>query len=187
MPVVRINDATFTDLSTLKTWFGTKSPSDTIDRVVREAMEQLGIERDDGTGNANPTTATGAMSFDSAPSLTFTKPLDASIGGTSIENPTWASILLAMLVQVRARGLEGEKLVGQLAIPAKAIKHEVDGYRFHPALGISVQGQSAAEAWKEIDRLAKTWDIPVFVEFIWRENPKAQFPGRHGVLRVGGV
>ena len=32
MPVVRINDATFIDLSTLKTWFGTKSPSETIDR-----------------------------------------------------------------------------------------------------------------------------------------------------------
>ena len=37
MPVVRINDATFADLSTLKTWFGTKTPSETIDRIVREA------------------------------------------------------------------------------------------------------------------------------------------------------
>ena len=41
MPVVRINDATFADLSTLKTWFSTKTPSETIDRLVREAMEQL--------------------------------------------------------------------------------------------------------------------------------------------------
>ena len=47
MPVVRINDATFADLKSIATWFGTKTPSETIDRIVREAMEQLGMERDD--------------------------------------------------------------------------------------------------------------------------------------------
>ena len=43
MPVVRINDATFADLNSMATWFGTKTPSETIDRIVREAMEQLGM------------------------------------------------------------------------------------------------------------------------------------------------
>ena len=45
MPVVRLNDATFMDLKSISTWFGTKTPAEAIDRIVREAMEQLGLER----------------------------------------------------------------------------------------------------------------------------------------------
>ncbi len=73
----------------------------------------------------------------------------------------------------------------ELAVPTKATSYEDEGYRFFPELGISVQGQSAAEAWKEVDRLAKKWRIPVTVEFVWRQNPKAQNPGKAGVLRSG--
>lgn len=185
MPVVRVNDATFADLSTLRTWFGTKTPSETIDRLVREAMEQLGMERDDEPDEVAATTGDGAMQFATAPGLTFTKPLAASINGKSIHNPRWSAILLLMVAQVKAKGFEGDKLVRELAIPAKVGQYEEEGFKYQPDLGISVQGQSASDAWKEVDRLAKKWRIPVTVEFRWRENPKAQYPGKTGVLRSG--
>jgi hypothetical protein len=178
MPVVRINDATFADLKSLATWFGTKTPSETIDRVVREAMEQLGMERDDQPDE-------GAMQFDKAPGLAFTKPLAASINGKPIDSPPWSAILLTIIAQVKATGIDGEKLVRELAIPAKATPYEEGGFRYYAALGISVQGQSASDAWKEVDRLARKWRIPVRVEFRWRQNPKAQYPGKIGVLRSG--
>jgi hypothetical protein len=187
MPVIRINDATFNHLSTLKTWFGTKSPSETIDLIVQEAMEQLGIERDEGAENAITTSNNGEMFFETTPSLTFTKPLAASIGGRPIKNPNWATILHTMLAQVKAKGFEGEKLVRELAVPTKAGKYEDDGYKYQIDLGLSVQGQSAADAWKEVDRLAKKWRIPVTVEFMWRQTPKAQHPGKNGVLRSGNA
>ena len=187
MPVLRVSDATFADLSALKTWFGTKTPGETIDRVVREAMEQLGMERDDETDEVVSTTSSGAMQFDAAPGLSFTKPLSASINGKSVRSPRWSSILLTMIAQVKAMGVEGEELVHQLAVPAKAKRYEDDGYKYHADLGISVQGQSATEAWKEVDRLAKKWGIPVTVEFWWRQNPKAQHPGRTGLLKSGGA
>ena len=44
---------------------------------------------------------------------------------------------------------------------------------------------AAAGAWKEVDRLAKKWRIPVTVEFVWRQNPKAQHPGKAGILQSG--
>ena len=185
MPVVRINDVTFADISTLKAWFKTKSPSETIDRIVREAMEQLGIEHDDETEGAAVTLTDGTLMFDAAPSLTFTKPMKAIINSKTIPNPNWASILHVMIAQVKAKGFEGEKLVRELGIPSKAANYDDDGYRYFPELGISVQGQSAADAWKEVDRLAKKWRIPVNVEFVWRQNPKAQHPGKAGVLRSG--
>lgn len=182
MPVVRINDVTFADLSTLKTWFGTKSPSETIDRIVRDAMEQLGIQRDDAAEGTLIGGSDGVLVFNTAPSLSFTKPIKATINGLPIPNPNWASILHVMIERVKAKGFEGEKLVRQLGVPCRATKHDEDGYRYFPKLGISVQGQSAADAWKEVDRLAKKWRIPVTVEFVWRQNPKAQYPGRAGVL-----
>jgi hypothetical protein len=185
MPVLRINDATFADISTLKTWFKTKSPSETIDLIVREAMEQLGIEHDDETEGAAVASNDGVLVFDAAPSLTFTKPMKATINGKPIKNPNWASILHAMIAQVKAKGFEGQKLVRELGIPSKAASYDDEGYKYISELGISVQGQSAADAWKEVDRLAKKWLIPVNVEFIWRQNPKAQHSGKAGILRSG--
>jgi hypothetical protein len=187
MPVVRINDATFADLSTLKTWYGVKTPSETIDRIVREALEQLGMERDNDAEGVATTTSDGAMQFEIAPGLAFTKPLAVSINGKSLRSPRWSAILLAMIGRVNAKGFEGEKLVRELTIPAKAGKYEEEGFRYHSDLGISVQGQSASDCWKEVDRLAKKWRIPVLVEFWWRQNPKAQYPGKTGILRSGNA
>lgn len=184
MPVVRINDATFADLKSIAAWFGTKTPSETIDRIVRDAMEQLDMARDDEPQAAPTTTNAGAIEFKSAPGLAFTKPLSASVNGKAIHSPRWSAILLTMIAQVKAKGLEGDKLVRELHIPSKAEKYEEEGFKYHPHLGISVQGQSAADAWKEVDRLAMKWRIPVTVEFWWRQNPKAQYPGRTGVLRL---
>lgn len=185
MPVVRINDATFADLSTLKTWLGTKTPSETIDQIVRDAMDQLGIERDDEPEEVMLTAKNEAMRFDTAPGLSFTKPLAASINGKAVPNPRWSTVLLTIIAQVKAKGIEGEKLVRELGVPAKAEHYEEEGFRYHSDLGISVQGQSASDCWKEVDRLAKKWRIPVVVEFQWRQNPKAQYPGKTGVLSSG--
>ncbi len=185
MPVLRINDATFADLKSIAAWYGTKTPSETIDRMVREAMETLGMERDDEPEAAATTTPEGAMQFDSAPGLAFTKPLAATINGKELHNPRWSAILLTMIGQVKAKGFEGEKLVRELSIPAKAMQYEDEGFKYHPELVISVQGQSASDCWKEVDRLAKKWRIPVSVKFWWRQNPKAQYPGKTGVLRSG--
>lgn len=185
MPVLRVNDATFADLSTLKTWFGTKTPSETIDRVVHELMEQLGMERDAESDEVVITNSSGAMEFDSTPGLAFTKPLSASIGGKTVHGPRWSSLLLKMVAEMKARGAKGEQLVRELGIPAKAEPYNEEGFKYHPDLGISVQGQSASEAWKEIDRIARKLRIPVEVEFWWRQNPKAQYPGRTGILRSG--
>jgi hypothetical protein len=185
MPVVRINDATFADLKSIAAWLGTTTPSETIVRIVRDAMDQLGLERDDEPSEAVTTASDGAMQFDIAPGLAFTKPLSASINGQAMPNPRWSTILLTMIAQVKAKGFERDKLVRELSIPAKAARYEDDGYKYHPDLGISVQGQSASDAWKEVDRLAKKWRIPVKVHFCWRLNEKAQYPGKIGVLHAG--
>lgn len=184
MPVVRLNDATFGALATISAWYGTKTPVETLDRIVRDTMEQLGLERDDEPDEA--IIAEGdAMEFSSAPGLAFTKPLAAAVAGKQIRSPRWSGILTTMIGAVKAKGFEGEKLKRELNVPARVGKFEDEGFKYYPDLGISVQGQSAADAWKEIDRLAMKHRIPVTVEFWWRQNPKAQHPGKTGKLRSG--
>ena len=145
------------------------------------------MERGDEPEEVVTTTSDGAMQFYSAPGLAFTKPLAASINGKALHSPRGSAILLTTIAQVKARGFEGEKLVRELAIPAKVEQYEEEGFKYHPDLGISVQGQSAPDCWKEVDRLAKKWRIPVSVEFWWRQNLKAQHPGRTGLLRSGNA
>lgn len=185
MPVVRISDATFDDLSALKRWLGTKTPGETIDRVVREAMEELGIERDDEPEEVTTKSSSGAMEFDRTPGLTFTKPTSATVNGRPVQTPRWRSILAETVSAVKSKGLTAQKLVEELNIPARIGIYEDEGFTHHPELGVSIQGQSAADAWREIDRLASKWKIPVSVEFFWRQNPKAQYPGKTGILRSG--
>jgi hypothetical protein len=65
-------------------------------------------------------------------------------------------------------------------------QYEEDGFKYHPALGISRRGQSASDAWKEVDRLAEEWRIPVVIEFWWQQNPRrntrARRPWASGIL-----
>jgi hypothetical protein len=184
MPVVRINDGTFANMAAISTWFGTKTPSETIDRIVLEVMDSLGLARD---GDAVHETESNdrALEFEKAPGLGYTKLMGATVAGNLVEDPYWKTALLAVIAKVKAQGLTAERLVEELNIPALPNKFQERGFEYAENLGISVQGQSATSAWKEMERLAAKWHIPVTVEFKWYHSPKAQFPGKLGRLHAG--
>lgn len=192
MPVIRINDATFVDLKSVATWLGTETPSQTIDRLVREKMEQLDLERDDAPevimprNASNTASGDGDMEFRSAPGLSFTRILDASIGGQTLAKANWSGVLLNVINATKKKnGMDAKSLSHELQIPSKPYEYGSEGYKYQSELGISIQGQSAQDAWKEIQRLADKHRVTVEVRFQWRENDRAQYPGRIGVLRAG--
>ena len=113
--------------------------------------------------------------------------LAASVNGQTLTKPNWARVLLRVIASVKAKGFTGQKLVTELQIPAQIKPYDKDGYTYHGDLGISLQGQSAQDAWKEANRLAARHGIPLEVRFQWRDNPKAQYPGRIGLLRAGSA
>lgn len=183
MPVVRISDATFVELKAISTWLSTKTPSDTIEQLVRDKLEELGLERD-GSDETEASSPDSVLKFDKAPGLSFTRVLAARINGKTIERANWANVLTSIIAAVKEKGLNVEKLVSELQVPAKACSYNEEGFRYYEDLGISLQGQSAQDAWKEVDRLARKWKISVQVDFQWRQNDKAQHPGRTGLLSI---
>jgi len=182
MPVVRISDATFADLKTLAMWLEAKTPSQTIDKIVSEMMENLDLERDIVGGVQDDSGQGSALRFPDGPSLSFTRILKASVDGKNIKNPKWNGIIFEVLASMKNGGMSPEELVDALNIPARQGRIEENGFKFYSSLGISVQGQSAQDAWKEIQRISPKWKIPVEVSFEWRDNPKALSPGQKGVL-----
>jgi hypothetical protein len=168
----------------LKTWFGTSTPGDTIDRVVNDALDRLGIENDNlpSPPLADNESSASLEKFRTAPGLSFTKPLRAEVDGRKLPKPTWSAILLAAIAAVKRRGFEKERLVEILRIPARSTPLNEAGFTYRSDLGISIQGQAAQDAWRECERLAKKHEFPIVVHFRWRDNPKAERPGQDGQL-----
>jgi len=185
MPVVRLNDATFSDLKTISKWLDTETPSQTIDAVVAQMLEKLDLARDADEVDVEDESDT--LEFDKAPGLSFTRVLRANVADETLEKPNWASLLLSVVGNLKANGFSADELVKALDVPASRSRLNTQGYTHHQKLGISIQGQSAQDAWKESARLAEKYQIPVHVHFRWRDNPKAQHPGRDGILRAGGA
>lgn len=186
MPVIRISDATFVDLKSIATWVGTDTPSKTIENLVREKMSALDLERDLGDEQIKEVAKEGEITiFERAPGLTFTRILSATVKSKSLDKTNWAGLLIEMAKQVKAKGITTDGLSKELQIPTKLDAYEEEGYRFYPELGISVQGQSAQDAWKEVSRLADKHRIPVEIEFQWRDNENAQHPGKVGIIQAG--
>lgn len=183
MPVVRINDATFEGLKVISKWIETETPSQTIDRLVVEMMKKLDLERDTEGEVTSISVGNKPMEFERTPGLSFTRILGAKVNGREISRPNWAGVLFEIISVVKQKVLTPERLAVELDIPTKRLPWGEGGYTFYVDLGISYQGQSATDAWKEISRLSDKWDIPVVIELEWRENPKAQFPGKRGILR----
>mgnify|MGYP001792678239 CR=1 FL=1 len=187
MPVIRLNDATFVDLKSISTWIGAETPSETIVRLVQEKMETLDLERDIDPGPGERKGSGDHMTFDKSPGLSFTKVLSAKVDGDTLQKPNWAGILLAAIGALTNKGISGQNLVRELQVPTKCTAYEEDGYRYHADLGSSVQGQSAQDAWREVSRIANKHLIPIEVAFQWRENEKAQHPGRPGLLYADDI
>lgn len=184
MPVIRISDATFVDLRSISTWLGTATPSQTIEDLVREKMVSLDLERDISIVSETEA-GEDYLTFDEIPGLSFTKIISAKLNENTIRNPNWSKILINVIELVKLKGYTGDRLIQELKIPAKTQRLKDKGFKYWDRIGISVQGQSATDAWKEMSRLAEKFRIPLEIRFEWQQNEKAQFPGRKGIVKAG--
>ncbi len=184
MPVIRLTDENFMSLKYIKDWHdGLQTPSETINFLIKKEMASLNLELDD-----EPLTAKDSgegILFQEMPGLTHTKVLFAKINNNEVKNVNWGRILLAVMKAAKDKGLSKEVLSVEMQINTEPYKIKGKGYTFYSELGLSVQGQSAPDSWKEAQRLANKYNIPVEVKFKWREKEGAQYPGKIGIMKAG--
>ena len=186
MPVIRVSAAAFANLKHIATWLEADTPAQAVDLLVTNEMERLGLERDSEVDHKVVSqNGENILTFEKTPGLSFTRVLNASVNGRGLAKSNWAVLLMEMIQSVHAKGISGNHLVQELNIPAKVGSYEHEGFKHNPAIDLSVQGQSAADAWREIQRLAEKHDTPVEIKFQWKDNKKAEHPGRIGKLQAG--
>lgn len=191
MPVVRLSDSTFERLSHVKTWLQTKTPDETIFRLVTMAMVKLGIEADEAanerlSANADETYGGGnGQVYTTCPqSLMFTKVTQAQVDNVPVSPANWAQVMLACIRRLAKTGVTGSALQALLHVPSRLGPYADEGYRFYPDLGLSIQGQSASDAGAEACRLARIGGFTLNVAFLWRQNEAALHPGQTATLRI---
>ena len=165
-------------------WSTFKTNPQAIDDIGRKNLNDFEIKRD-AVGRPEMVSNYEIMTFDRAPGLSFTRLTAAKVGGIPVRKLNWVNLLVDVIVSLKKKGLDVPKLCAELQVPTKPFEHSDTGFVYYPELGISIQGQSAQDVWKEVHRIASKWAIPVEAEFQWRQNEKAQHPGRSGVLKTG--
>jgi hypothetical protein len=118
---------------------------------------------------------------ESPDSLSHTKVLAAQVGRHSATK--WNGLMVAAH-RAAIQSLGGrQELLRQTIARAVEGRKEDDGYHYIPDLDISIQYVDSHGAWRNALHLAKRVRLPISVEFVWRENPNAQYPGERGSIR----
>ena len=165
---------------------------DTLDTVLGRILDSYEAGAD-GRKIINPPTSAGAMlpierpypSF-APPDLTHTKVTFASVGRRALDTPTWNS-LLDESVRLARRQLTDFPAVKKISLVNLMEGEKTDdGYHFLQDIGVSVQGQSANDAWRAIAHIARALGHGVQVHFFWRNKEKALRPGEGGFFGING-
>ncbi|MEO7716126.1 MAG: hypothetical protein ABIY70_07980 [Capsulimonas sp.] len=191
MPIIEISDLTFSMLQRLAIPL-----TDDIDTVIHRLSDAAirGVAYElPSIGSIqphNPENFTALMkssssvqvTLEEAKDLTHTKLISATFDGVKLEKASWSS--LAKFAHERAFEKLGSFEALQLATHAhlKVGQYEQEGFMFLSKNRFSIQGMDSNMAWNNCLRLAKELKTSIFVQFEWRNHPKAARPGERGQL-----
>jgi hypothetical protein len=106
----------------------------------------------------------------SPPDLTGTKVVSATFANTCPSRLNWNQLRAHAVWTVisSCKPDEAHRIVG---VQFEKGKKSGRGFQYYPDLGISVQGQDANTAWRNILHIARKLHCAVEVEFEWRGRP----------------
>ena len=129
------------------------------------------------------------MKFDPAspPNLRFTTCSRITVNGKPIPKglTNWNGFLIEMVRAVYKKVAGPEAMCATMTVANAVVgKREDSGYKFISDVGISIQGQDASAAFKQIYILSAVSGVKFTVAFEWQNNEKAVYAGRRGYLEV---
>jgi hypothetical protein len=115
------------------------------------------------------------------PSLTFTTLTTASFAGNTATN--WNDLLRISVKTALTSGQTKHDIQRITSVNIQDGTVSERGYSPLTGTDVSVQGQTADEAWQNALKLARKIGCVIEAKFRWRDNEKASHPGASGVLR----
>lgn len=116
-----------------------------------------------------------------APSLGFTTKITASFAGDAAKN--WNDLLRVAVRTAFVSGRTKQDIQRMTSINIQEGSIEDKGYSPIEGTNLSVQGLNADEAWQNALKLAQSLGCAIEAKFHWKDNERASYPGKGGVLR----
>jgi hypothetical protein len=177
-PVIRIPDHVYFRLQQHATPF-VDTPA-----IVVERLLDYYDEHTRGAMTARPASAEPrATEFDphDPPDLRHTRVLEATLGTTAVRK--WNELLQAAHRAAAERGHDLDAIRRMTLTNICSGERTDRGFVYLADIGLSIQNVDASNAWKQTLHLAEQLNLPVRVNFEWREKEGAARPGETGSLR----
>jgi len=182
MPIVRIPDPIYERLQAIATPF-VDSPASAIEKLLDFYEIEHRKERPISPARPHePEKHVDVNSFkaDTPPDLTHTRVVHAQFDGE--EALGWNELVhLAhrrAFLQLGSLGALRSATTSNIANGER----EDSGFHYLSDINVSIQNVSAQEAWSKALNLAKRLNVPIHVDFEWRQKQGAARPGKNGRL-----
>jgi hypothetical protein len=153
---------------------------DTLDTVINRGLDAIDMLK---ANSEKP--AERVLNPAAPPNLAFTTVKSIVFNGKRFAAAeTYWNPLLHAAIRESLKHLTKEQMRNLLTCNYVTGKKEDQGYKYLDDVGISVQGADANNAWKAIYNILKVIKVPVEVNFVWQDNPKAVSPGGSGRFNV---
>lgn len=119
------------------------------------------------------------------PDLTFTKVIGALFNDVVVKPANWSRLLDTAVTYAAKKIGDFDRLRRILTVNVAKGEKTDEGYHYLSAVGLSVQGQDANDAWRCVMMIAKNLKCSVEVSFLWRNKEGAAHPGEPGTMRFG--
>lgn len=175
MPAIDITSAAMEYLKSLAEPF-VDTPASVLDRIIDQ-------HRKIGTAAVNVPTSSPARSqfkIESLPPLLHSKIEAATIDGKPVSRPKW-SVMVEEMVRAAAFRRNGGSQIAAAMNANTVLKERTDtGFVFVKEAGLSFQKMDANRSCNTVLSISRQFEVPVSIDFFWRDDPNAHSPGASG-------
>ena len=180
--MIEISDMLFRRLQCFAEPF-VDTPESIISRAL-DALESIDHCAPEKTTIAKSSDIKIFNSMQRLPSLSHTR-IHSAIFGYSHISGNWATLLEnALIVSAGLLGSVEDLMQIAKANLVKGRGNKEKGFEYIAELGCSFQRSDANTTLRYIAHLAGELDLPFIVEFEWRDDPKAAYPGCQGKIEI---